>query len=514
MAGGSSPKEVGDSLADRLAEVDPLWAAECGLPIDRLPSLDPEWWLQRRSVFAKAESALRSLPQTRDRDILIERTGAELQWIDSGEATCELQAAMDGTLFRLRFVLDNLPAETDEQRERRRSVEASLPAALDGFRRTLNATSAGRVVATRRQVLSTINAIGEWVAAGVPASASFAVMADYLRAEYLPLAADADCVGSERFEVWARRYTGAAVGSADYEWAAAELASAFEQLTEIRRELADAPVGLVLTSEAEHIAWAEGQLGRATSACVRADILPQREWPRLTVRSFDGGGQQAYYAPRAADGSTNATVWIAGGDGPHHVEYEKTLLFHESIPGHHVEATLQSEATGLSRYQRLMYLPGHSEGWGLYAESLAEDAGLIDTPQAKAGRLGSRALRLASLLIDLGFHTSYEIPRQLVDRFGTKWSADAAQRLLEAVGLESDVAAWWFTSMIGRPAHRAAYVAGERAWTDLVTANRRVPRSRILQEALGSGPMGLDQFRPLGRELTAMLTEAGAPDTQ
>jgi uncharacterized protein (DUF885 family) len=253
--------------------------------------------------------------------------------------------------------------------------------------------------------------------------------------------------------------------------------------------------GLVLTSESEHVQWAEQELARAGAACAVAGVLPRREFPPLAVRTFDGGGQQAYYAAASSDGTSDATVWIAAGDGPHFVDYEKTVLFHESIPGHHVETTLQREATTLSRYQRLVYLPGHSEGWGLYAEHLAEDAGLIDTPNARAGRLGSRALRLASLLVDVGIHTGCRVPQELVRQLGPRWSFASAQELLESVGLERDVAVWWLTNMLGRPAHRASYAAGERAWTELVARHRPRPRADIHAEALGAGPMGLELLR-------------------
>jgi uncharacterized protein (DUF885 family) len=177
------------------------------------------------------------------------------------------------------------------------------------------------------------------------------------------------------------------------------------------------------------------------------------------------------------------------------VEYEKAVLFHESIPGHHVEATVQSSAPHLSRFQRHVYIPGHSEGWGLYAEHLAEAMQLIDTPQAIAGCRGSHALRLASLLIDVGLHRGLAPPAFLRADIGASWTQAGAVALLERVGLTASVAEWWFTNMIGRPGHRASYAAGERVWRELASAggDLATPRSR----PLSLGPMGLELLRRL-----------------
>ena len=484
MAASLTARDIGDELAERLAELDPLWAAECGLSVATLPRLDPEWWAARRDLFADILRDLEAGPAGRDADILRERAEAEVLWIDSGEAFSELQAALDGTLFRIRFLFDNLPADTADARDRARAVEAAVPSALAGFRQTLDLARSRGQVASRRQVLATIEAVDEWVADGAPAGAAFAEMADYLRREYLADAADRDAVGRERFDVWARRYTGAVIGETEFESVTADLDETFADLAAIQRDIDAAGPSLVLTTEAEHLAWAEAEVGRAGAACTAAGVLPERSWPSLAVRPFDGNGQQAYYAGAARDGSAGATVWVAAGDGPHYVDYERTVLFHESIPGHHVEATLQSEADQLSRYQQLLYLPAHSEGWGLYAERLAEDAGLIQTPHARSGRLGSRALRLASFLIDVGTHTQ-------------QWSGDRSAALLTRVGLEPHVADWWLTNMIGRPCHRAAYVLGEQVWTDLVRQNTEVPRSVFHDAALSAGPMSLASLRSL-----------------
>jgi uncharacterized protein (DUF885 family) len=495
-AGSGDARRVGDELADGLIQLDPLAAAEWGFPVDTLPVLDPAWWQERRGIFAAALAALEHAAPSGDRDMLRERAEAEVMWIDSGEAYSELHTGMDSTLFRLRYVFDNLPAATEADRERAASVEAALPMTIDGYRRSLEYGRARGNVASRRQVVGTIDALRDWCASGVPAPDAFESVAVYLQDDYLPSSVDGDAVGAERFAVWSRRYSGVVIDHEDYDATLNELEQVLERLGPSRVS-ADASDLAVVAGEHQHLRWAEQQIDRAIVACHDAGILRETTWPPVVVRALDGGGQQAYYAAATRDGRNPATVWLAGGEGPHYVDYEKPVLFHESVPGHHVEATSQAGAAGLSRYQRLVYMPGHSEGWGLYAEHLADQAGLIDTPHAQAGALGSRALRLASLLIDVGVHTHRSPPAALFADAPPAWIPAVATALLQRVGLDEEVAAWWLTNMIGRPGHRASYAAGEQAWRDLVSRHGDVALAQVHNTALAAGPMGLHQLRSL-----------------
>lgn len=222
-----------------------------------------------------------------------------------------------------------------------------------------------------------------------------------------------------------------------------------------------------------------------------------------TRRRSSPSSGQAYYSPGSEDGGRAATIWIGAGGGPHEVEYVKTVVLHESIPGHHIEASFQRRATSLNRFHRLVYIPGHSEGWGLYAERLADEVGLLDTPRERLGFRGSQALRLASLLIDVGLHTDLEPPSVLQSHTGDRWTIEAAIRLVAAQGLDDATAAWWVTNMAGRPGHRASYVAGERAWLEARTesARRGETSNAFHTRVLSMGPLGLDQMRLESRQI-------------
>jgi uncharacterized protein (DUF885 family) len=51
-----------------------------------------------------------------------------------------------------------------------------------------------------------------------------------------------------------------------------------------------------------------------------------------------------------------------------------------------------------------MFVSGSVEGWGLYAESLADEMGLYSSPLARLGMLSNEAYRAARLVVDPGIH--------------------------------------------------------------------------------------------------------------
>jgi uncharacterized protein (DUF885 family) len=409
-------------------------------------------------------------------------------------------------LFRIRHCFDNMPTATADEWRAIGDRLGCVPAALAGFTRTIEASRRGdgpRAAAS--QVQASAEAAARWdlhdVVAACPdalaeplrdaagvATAALADFATYLRTVYLPDAPEHVAVGSERFAVWSRRYAGDVIGADDYAAAAARLEDITRDLGELTREAEASGASPTVDGADEYLQWAHDQVDRARAllpAIVDLDVPP------VEVRVQSDG--RTYYAPAAEDGSTPATVWVEGGAGPHHVEYEKTVLFHESIPGHHLESSAQRAATHLSRFQQTVYIPAHSEGWGLYAEGLAEEFGLVDSAHARLGCRGSQALRVISLLVDVGLHTGLQPPDVLRDVVGASWTEAGAIRAIAHAGLDEDVAAWWFTNMVGRPAHRASYAAGERAFTD---ARRGITDlASFHARVLAMGPMGLAQLR-------------------
>jgi uncharacterized protein (DUF885 family) len=82
-----------------------------------------------------------------------------------------------------------------------------------------------------------------------------------------------------------------------------------------------------------------------------------------------------------------------------------TQDFHEAAPGHHFQTSLAQEITDAPLLRRLMSFNAYSEGWGLYAEQLADEQDFHDNdPVGRIGYLRWQLWRAARLVVDTGLH--------------------------------------------------------------------------------------------------------------
>jgi uncharacterized protein (DUF885 family) len=97
----------------------------------------------------------------------------------------------------------------------------------------------------------------------------------------------------------------------------------------------------------------------------------------------------------------------------------RTLVYHETVPGHHFQIGLEQENTSLPRFRQARALGGISalsEGWGLYAERLAAESGWYsDDPQGELGQLSSELFRARRLVVDTGLHAKRWTRQQAID---------------------------------------------------------------------------------------------------
>jgi uncharacterized protein (DUF885 family) len=93
------------------------------------------------------------------------------------------------------------------------------------------------------------------------------------------------------------------------------------------------------------------------------------------------------------------------------------------VPGHHLEiGATRVAGECLSRFAKFSGVPGHGEGWALYAERLADELGWFDIPGSRLGMLADAALRAARVVVDIGLHLDLPLPD------GSRWSFESACR--------------------------------------------------------------------------------------
>ncbi|WP_245649628.1 DUF885 domain-containing protein [Nocardia shimofusensis] len=125
----------------------------------------------------------------------------------------------------------------------------------------------------------------------------------------------------------------------------------------------------------------------------------------------------AYYYPPAADGSSPGTYYVNLHNAEGQARYETAaVVFHEAVPGHHLQLALAAESTDLPRFQRQSWAnTAFVEGWALYAERLAHEMGLYDDDLDLLGMLAGDSLRSCRLVVDTGLHAKGWSRQQAID---------------------------------------------------------------------------------------------------
>ena len=155
----------------------------------------------------------------------------------------------------------------------------------------------------------------------------------------------------------------------------------------------------------------EGARCTTGSACCRRPTSSSSAYPKF--REKNGPNE---YNPPAEDGSRPAVFFINAyqAEKKSRVEAESTA-FHETIPGHHLQGAIALERKDIHPIGRYLGNSGYAEGWGLYAERLADEMKLFSTDLDRLGMLSSQALRAARLVVDSGIHTLGWTRQQAID---------------------------------------------------------------------------------------------------
>jgi uncharacterized protein (DUF885 family) len=161
-------------------------------------------------------------------------------------------------------------------------------------------------------------------------------------------------------------------------------------------------------------------------------------------------GAAPHYTPPRLDGGRPGTFWFNTKRPTAGTGWDtEVVAFHEAVPGHHLQLSRLQLLTSLPALQRQRSIAVFSEGWGLYAEQLAEEAGLYADDRGLLGSISTSLMRAARLVVDTGIHA-----------FG--WSRERALGFLtEHVPMPPEFLASEVDRYIVMPGQALAYLTGQ-----------------------------------------------------
>ena len=153
-------------------------------------------------------------------------------------------------------------------------------------------------------------------------------------------------------------------------------------------------------------------------------VFPQAP---LTVEAVPASqpGNASHYVPGTPDGSRPARVVVATSNySQRKLLSDETIAYHEGIPGHHLQISIQQQLTGLPEFRRHLIYNAYAEGWAVYAEALGKEIGFFQDPASDYGRLNTELMRAVRLVVDTGIHADGWSRDQAVAYFRQSGSAD------------------------------------------------------------------------------------------
>ncbi|MCA8980575.1 MAG: DUF885 domain-containing protein [Planctomycetes bacterium] len=115
---------------------------------------------------------------------------------------------------------------------------------------------------------------------------------------------------------------------------------------------------------------------------------------------------KAFYSAGTPDGKRPGVFYANLFDMAQMPTYQlEALVYHEAIPGHHLQNSIARELTDLPRFRRFGGYTVYGEGWGLYCESFPRQEGFYRDPYSDFGRLAMELWRACRLVVDSGIHS-------------------------------------------------------------------------------------------------------------
>jgi uncharacterized protein (DUF885 family) len=137
------------------------------------------------------------------------------------------------------------------------------------------------------------------------------------------------------------------------------------------------------------------------------NVLPKAPLEVRRVEPWrEQGSSTAFYERPAPDGSRPGIYYVNLADmNAVQKHIMNSLAYHEGAPGHHFQLAIQQELEGVPEFRKYDGYSAYWEGWALYTERLAFEAGLYEgLPMRNFGRLSEEMKRAVRLVVDTGMH--------------------------------------------------------------------------------------------------------------
>ena len=513
---------VADAFVDAVIAADPFTATGLGVPGHdaEVPDLSPAGYDAQQGLLRRTLTAIEQTEDADDVDRITraamnERLGGELALDEAGLLRSQVNNI--ASPLQSQGVFDLMPAESDKDWETIAARLRRFPDALQGWAETLRAEAADGKVSARRQLLlgaeqarSYADPDGGYFAALLArapesirpvvqegtefASRAYRELADVLEA-LAPQAPEADAVGREAYSLYSQRYLGETIDLDEtYAWGIERLRAIIAEQEEIAvrineragngagrsveaaRAALEADPDRVLHGTDALQAWMQRLSDAAVADLAGTHFDIPEPLRRLECRIAETGSGGIYYTGPSEDLTRPGRMWwdVPHGTTEFHTWSETTTVYHEGVPGHHLQVGIQTlQAKVLNRWRAMMcWVSGHGEGWALYAEQLMNQLGYLSDDGDRLGMLDAQRLRAGRVVLDIGLHCGLEMPTDLQGSSGGAWTYESAWEFMGHHWNDPEPQRRFeLHRYLGWPGQAPSYAVGQRLWVQLREAS-------------------------------------------
>jgi len=474
---------------DRVTKTDLLAELRLDVELD-----DAGWEARDLNVLASPAQGIREIY-----DLM--PTASDDDWSTIATKLTRVSDALEGYAETLREGIAN--GNTPAIRQVREVLtQVRTNAAADGFFHEL-ATSAEVSDALKSDLTEGARQAAE----------AYGRFGDFLENELAPAARADDPVGRELYELLSRRFLGATIDLDEtYEWGIEELRRMVDEQTRIADQILP---GASVEEAIAHLEkdpsrklhgrdalreWMQQLSDTAVDELSRTHFEIPEPVKKLECMIALTPGGAIYYTGPTDDFSRPGRMWWSIPEGVNEFDTwrETTTVYHEGVPGHHLQiGQAVYNRAQLNSWRRLLAgTSGHAEGWALYAERLMEELGYLDDPADRLGMLDGQRMRAARVVLDIGVHLGKIHPET-----GKVWTSEDAFAFMRGnVNMNDGFVNFEVNRYLGWPGQAPSYKVGQRIWEQLRAETKQregaaYSDKAFHKRALDIGGVGLDTLK-------------------